>query len=183
MLNWISSFHFLHFVTQDISTRTETEDKYNQITALIDDLQTTLLLAVFIKDNGDSVPSRIVFALVISFGRKAVEPDAFLWPMFILFILSSSSFPMVLDLTRGNLDLIDNRCKPSLLELIWIGNCRKNICSHRIRCDGLGEGWDTDASEQIWGIIEATVTLSGSPDILTKMQQWRHTNFRQSRQV
>ena len=85
-------------------------------------LQTTLLLEVFSKDAGDCDPSRLVFALIKSLGLEGVpvlgggiaEPEGFLWLKFILFILSSSSLPMVFDLTRGNLDRIDNRWKPSL---------------------------------------------------------------------
>ena len=141
-------------------------------------LHTTLLLEVFSRDAGDCEPSRLVFALIKSLGLEGVlglglgggitEPETFLCPRFILFTLSSSSFPMVFDLTRGNLDRIDNRWKPSL-----------------IRWDGLGEGWGTEVSEQSWGMMEDTVTLSGSESrvILRKMQQWRHTNFRQSRHV
>ena len=83
------------------------------------DLQTTLLLEVFSRDAGDCDPSRLVFALIKSLGLEGVlglglgggmtELDVFLWPRFILLILSSSSFPMVFDLTRGNLDRMDNR--------------------------------------------------------------------------
>ena len=94
-------------------------------------LQTTLLLEVFSKDAGDCDPSRLVFALINSLGLEGVlglgggmtEPEeAFLWPRFILLILSSSSFPIVFDLTRGNLDRIDNRWKPSLCKsyFMWI---------------------------------------------------------------
>ena len=50
------------------------------------------------------------------------EEETFLCPRFILFILFSSSFPMVFDLTRGNLDRIDNRWKHSLCKsyFMWI---------------------------------------------------------------
>ena len=89
---------------------------------ILANLQTTLLLEVFSKDAGDCDPSRLVFALIKSLGLEGVpvlgggipEPEGFLWLKFILFILSSSSLPMVFDLTRGNLDRIDNRWKPSL---------------------------------------------------------------------
>ena len=94
------------------------------------DLQTTLLLEVFSRDAGDCEPSRLVLALINSLGLEEVlglgggitEPEAFLWPRFILLILSSSSFPIVFDLTRGNLDRIDNRWKPSLYKsyFMWI---------------------------------------------------------------
>ena len=81
------------------------------------DLHTTLLLEVFSKDAGDCDPSRVVFALVNNLGLEGVPGEGkgvFLWPRFILFTLSSSSLPIVFDLTRGNLDRIDNRWKPSL---------------------------------------------------------------------
>ena len=104
---------------------------------LFANLQTTLLLEVFSRDAGDCDPFRLVFALIKSLGLEGVlvlgggitEPETFLCPRFILFTLSSSSLPMVFDLTRGNLDRIDNRWKPSL-----------------IRWEGLGEGWGTEAS-------------------------------------
>ena len=91
-------------------------------------LQTTLLLEVFRRDAGDCDPSRLVFALINSLGLEGVlglgggitEPEVFLWPRFNLLTLSSSSFPMVFDLMRGNLDRIDNRWKPSLCRHYFI---------------------------------------------------------------
>ena len=185
LLSFLSSFpSFYHPTHLDKNWKYEVR-KCPLIKILFADLHTTLLLEVFSKEAGDCDPSRVVFALVSLYLEDVPGGGigAFLWARFSLFTLSSSSFPMVFDLTRGNLDRIDNRWKPSLE--LFMGRSFIEVLKYLIRCEGLGEGWDTGASEQSWGMMEDTVTLSGSASlgILRKRQQWRHTNFRQSRQV
>ena len=118
---------FISFILSHITSRQVLKKKKEAkmfLGLLFANLQTTLLLEVFSRDAGNCDPSRLVLALIKSLGLEGVlglwlgggitEPETFLWPRFSLLTLSSSSFPMVFDLTRGNLDRIDNRWKPSL---------------------------------------------------------------------